>query len=304
MIVFDWHGGLQRAQRGVEMQLRAGVTHVGTPMHHGAGLPHVRALRAAGLELVRTLEPPWNAGRETVDGGAYDLGRILLDYRSPRQCGSFFAAFRAHLEGPATGIGWNMEHDPAEIGPATAADVAWATEVGIVADDQVALRGAQYSLLARLYLAVAEDKLGAPLPLFLYCGYAGLSYSRSRATGRVWLPVREAYSCDWDLLGRPATYRGRTYPPADYAVACWSGVALPAVAHTGGVPTLHCLGLPVYADPAARWRDYLAAAVDRLRWARATGGGLALVACSDLRGPWDAQEDRLRVILSQARQQA
>jgi hypothetical protein len=317
VIVFDWHGyraaltrnggrppTARQGPAGIEMQLRAGVTHVGVPMHHRGDEAHVRALTAAGLQLIRTMEPPWNAGRPGLIGDPPDLGRVLLEWESVERPGAFFAAYAEAIQPPAVGIGWNLEHYPADYS-VTAADQAWAQEIGMLETNPywtlVDMRCRQYSLLLRLYQAVAQRVLGCSLQTYAYSGYSCIV-----AEGR---SLEERYSVSWEDLARPATWRGQTFPPLDYAVCAWHGLALPAAARQRppGLHLLHCLGLPFYGGAAdgptgQRWRDYAVVARDRLAAARSwSGDGLALVACSDLRRPWDWREDRLRVILAEER---
>jgi hypothetical protein len=314
MVTLDWHGWRAALTRvggrppdalhgpaGIEQQLRAGVTHVGVPMHHRGDESHLRALTAAGLQVVRTHEPPYNVGRPGLAGDPPDLGRVLLDWESVERPGTLFAAYAEALQPPAVDIGWNTEH-LAYAYPITDADQAWATEFWrplADPDDVVPLRCRQFSLLVRLYQAVAQRALGRALQTFAYAGYSCFLYSGMRLASR--------YSVSWEQLARPVSYRGQTFPPLDFAVCGWAGLRLPPGARQRppGLRLLHCIGLPVYADEGARWRDYATVATDRLAAARAVpGDGLALVACSPLSGPWNDDEDRLRVILATARRAA
>lgn len=307
MIALDWHGwrsaltregrlpDVKHAPAGIEMELRAGVTHVGVPMHHYGKEVHVKALTAAGLQIVRTMEPPWNVGRPGIAGDPPDLGRVLLDWQSVDNPGPLFSAYAEALKAPAVGIGWNLEHDP-ESYPITSADKEWAK--GIVD------RSSQFSLLLRLYQAVAQRKLGHPVFTVAYSGYDCVLHN-----GKT---LSEAYSVDWDLLSKPVTYRGQTFPPLDYADCGYSGLALPklAVVRPLGLHLLHSIGLPLYGGKedlpnGKRWKDYETVIANRVKVAKEVpGDGIGLVACSPLSGPWNNEEDRLRVLLSKYRSES
>lgn len=295
MMVFAWHGGLQRAFRGIEMMLRGQVTHVGVPMHHRAREKHVKAFLAAGLGLIRTMEPPWNVGRDdSLMGNPTDLGRALIEWQGLDRPGRLFGAYEQNLMMPYSGIGWNMEHRALDY-PVTEADGEWAREAGCDAGDLVAMRYTQFALLMRLYLLHAQQRNPAAIGI-AYSGYPGLIYNRS-------MTLAEAYSVDWGLLVEPMEYRGHVLPPLTYAMPSTHMPVLPADA-MAGIPTnllvLHALGLPVYADDRERWRDYRTAIANRIAVARSrSGDGLGVMACSPLNGPWNRDEDRLMVMLAE-----
>lgn len=299
MVILSWHGwrsaltregrmpDRHRGPAGIEMELRAQVTHIGVPMHHRGEEPHIRALLDAGFHIIRTMEPPWNAGRPGLAG--LDLGRVLMEWEGVDRPGKIFCAFRENLHLPIDGFAWNLEHNPSTY-PVTPADRQWAELVGIPWEDLVSLRCSQFSALMRLYGAVASEKAGYPVPTFAYSGYSGIAHNG--------VGVREAYACDWSDLARSFYFRGQWLPPLNYACPSWHGITLPEGAGAACITTLHNIGLPHYAVDSERWRDYRLVVEDRYRRAK-EDGGLCLVACSPLTGGWNKDEDKLRIILSE-----
>jgi len=285
MNIFDWHGfraGLA-GEEAINAELSAGVTHVGIPMHHTDG--YVGTMASAGLQIVRTMEPPWNAGRDN-----HNLGKILAEYQTHQTSGEFFRQYVDNLQGPIDGIGWNMEHRALDI-DITPEDREWwgkyAKKLNLVY-----LRCLQFSILLRLYQRMASKKFKKHIPTFVYSGYQGVAYC-----GRQHLPLQEAYSVDWRILCQPTTYRGLVYPAVDYSVCAWHGLNLTttAVRRQSGQKILHNLGLPEY-DGEQRWDDYETLMKNRMDIMNADDG-LALVACSPMTGPWNWQEFRLREII-------
>jgi hypothetical protein len=294
MVILDWHGGLQRAQRGIEMMLRAQVTDVCCPMHHPINLPHVQALLAAGFRLVRNLEPPWNVGRDdSLMGNPPDVGRALMEWEEVNRPGRQFRAFVGNLQRPVGGVAWNMEHLATHY-PLTAADAAWLREFG-VSEERKILRCRQFAVLMRLYLLHAQQANPQAIGV-AYSGYPGLIYNRTMSLG-------QAYSVDWEMLVEPLVYRGVTLPPLSYAMMSvhYPLISEQAMERTpGSLKVLHALGLPVYPDDQQRWIDYRKAIANRIKLARSRpGDGLGIMACSPLSGPWNRDEDRLRVMIAE-----
>ena len=287
MIVLDWHGfrcGLA-GEDAIAQELSAHITHVGIPMHHTD--PYVNDMVDAGFQIVRTMEPPWNAGRPGLAEG--NLGKILLEYNDQQNPGKFFTEYAANLKDPIDGIGWNMEHGVFEINLTSEDRKYWDKYAKNL--NLVDLRCQQFALILRLYQKSAQWKFKKPIPTFAYSGYQGITYNR-RDT------IQQAYGVDWNALAQPVAYRGLVYPPVDYAVCAWHGLELPATAiqRPPGLKILHNLGLPEYEPQKQRFADYEKMLRNRLK-VRGPEDGLAIVACSPMTGPWNYQEENLRGVL-------
>ena len=294
--ILSWHGGLLRAANHIRAQADAGVTHVCVPVHHRATTPHVQAILDSGMVVLKSLEPPWNAGRENQAGKLWNLGQLLREWRSPAEPGWFFRGFLSGekgLEPPVHGLAWNLEHYPPDY-PLTKDDLEWAHEAHVPHRNPFELRCWQFRLFVALYQAATEHRWGTPLPFYGYSLYRGISTGDGDAQSR--------YSCSWPLLSRSVAYRGREYRPLDYAVPSWHGISLPARADTSGIPALHNLGLPFYGpgNEDERWRDSRLVAADRLRVCRERGdAGLAFVAAGRLDQPWGPNDDKLLEVVKE-----
>lgn len=304
--VLSWHGGLLRAAGHIQAQADAGVTDLVVPAHHRGTEPHIIEAQACGMRIIRSLEPPWNAGRERMDGTLWDLGAVLTEWDGPANPGWFFRAFLEAadkgLQEPCDGLAWNLEHSPGDY-PLTHADCTWAKEMHVPTRDPVELRCWQFSLLVRLYQAAAEHALGKALPFYAYSLYGGLTVGDLTKYSYAGPDCRTLYSCSWDLLSRPITYRGVTYRSLDYAAPSWHGITLPLRANVRRIPAFHNLGLPFYGfgNDAERWRDYRLVAEDRVRVCRGQrDAGIAFVAAGKLDEPWGADDDRLLAVVREA----
>lgn len=289
MIVFSWHGyraGLA-GNDAIVSQMSAGVTHIGVPMHHTDD--YVQDLVAAGFGIIRTMEPPWNAGREGIAKG--NLGKVLLDYQSPTDPGELFVEYAKNLQEPIDGIGWNLEHRVHSIEVSKEDRKYW--DKYAKGMNVIALRCQQFSQLVRLYQKVAETKFNKKLVTVAYSGYMGIGYNRPP------LSVQEAYGCDWHMLAHPFTYRGLVYPPLDYAMCAWHGLSLPTISRppSVGLKILHNLGLPAYEPSEQRFADYEKMLRDRLKKLQ-PDDGIGVVACSPLTGPWNWEEERLCEVMA------